>query len=190
MKTSCHRLSKAERPIVVNSASLPMGLPVSIKCEEPTTTGISALRAARVKRKKGKMTRKRGRPKESGMEEGPRFERTAQALLIYNKARAAGEKHASALQMAAQAIRAQNPGIRISLTEVRRILAKLQPRNKPISFSVTEPNSIEAQEIRTLPNGQRVKMGPKFGFRIRPQYPRSNAKASSSAKPKKTTRKP
>jgi hypothetical protein len=133
------------------------------------------------------MTRKRGRPTEP--KDGPRLERAARALLIYNKSRAAGEKHAGALQMSADAIRSKKLEIRMSSTEVRRILAKLQPENNPISLSVTEPDPIEAQEIRTFPNGQRVKMGLKFGLGPRPQYPRSNARASSSAKPK-PTRKP
>ncbi len=124
------------------------------------------------------MQKKRGRPARLGMEEGPRFELTAQVIRIYNKLRNAGEKHQDALKITAQKIRNKYFETPMSSTEVRRILAKLQPNNAPLSFGVFEPDEKEPGEIRTFPDGKRVKVGLKFGFVPRPKHPRSNAKTS------------
>ncbi len=117
---------------------------------------------------------KRGRPKKNGLQPGWMLLRRMEALYAYGQARMAGEKHSAAVREAVKAVREKHPSMRISETEVRRILADWQPKNVPTVIVVGKPD--RPDEERTLPDGQKAKTVLSLGFGSRPNYPRTNAR--------------
>jgi len=98
----------------------------------------------------------RGRPKMSG---GRKMHRDLTVLWSYNKSRRACEKHASAVAYAVAEVRKQFLGMKISETEVKRVLATYQPRGYAVTFIATKTPT-----------------GFSLGFGARPEYTRINAK--------------
>lgn len=98
----------------------------------------------------------RGRPKLNGV---TKLQRDLTVVWSYNESRGAGEKHAVAVANAVSEVRKQYPDMKISETEVKRVLAKFQPKGYPQVFTVTK-----------LKNGFGVGFGP------RPEHARINAK--------------
>ena len=79
---------------------------------------------------------KRGRPKANGQKDGWVFIRSCVALCALDKARRNGEKYETAIS---DAILAVHPwGMRISRTEVKRLLAARQLENPTQTLRVTE----------------------------------------------------
>jgi hypothetical protein len=114
---------------------------------------------------------KRGRPRKNGVQEGWVLFRASVALEGYNRSRKAGEKHSEALKAGVAAVRQTFPGMPISLTEVKRILAEFQPKAQALALRVAEP---ESNDIMTL-FGRRWKKISVFGIGPLPTYPRHNA---------------
>jgi hypothetical protein len=121
--------------------------------------------------------KKRGAPKKNG-ELAPwwMLERDTLVLCAYQKARKAGEKHLSAILEAVQFVREERPGMPISETEVKRILALWQPRDRPSAISVTHSDPKVC--FYTLPNGWKLPISYTAARETRPVYPRANAKLS------------
>jgi hypothetical protein len=103
----------------------------------------------------------RGRPKLNSVE---KLQRDLTVVWSYNESRRAGEKHASAVASAAAQVRKQHPGMKVSETEVKRVLARFQPKGYPEVFTVTK-----------LKNGFGVGFGP------RPEHARINARKHPAA---------
>ena len=98
----------------------------------------------------------RGRPKLNAV---AKLQCDLSAICSYNESRHAGEKHASAVASAASEVRKRYPGMKVSETEVKRVLARYQPKGYPQVFTVTK-----------LKNGFGVGFGP------RPEHTRINAR--------------
>ena len=103
----------------------------------------------------------RGRPK---LNDVTKLQRDLTVVLSYNESRRAGEKHASAVASTASEVRKQCPGMKVSETEVKRILARLQPKGYPQVFTVTK-----------LRNGFGLGFGP------RPEHTRIKARKRPTA---------
>ncbi|MFL6388737.1 MAG: hypothetical protein ACJ71U_14735 [Terriglobales bacterium] len=103
----------------------------------------------------------RGRPKLNGV---TKLQRDLTVVWSYNESRRAGEKHASAVASAASEVRKQYPGMKVSETEVKRVLARFQPKGYPQVFTVNK-----------LKNGFGVGFGP------RPEHTRINARKRPAA---------
>ena len=115
-----------------------------------------------------------GRPRKNGRKCSSMLVRAFRVIHEYHQARRDGLKHSSAVQVVAGSLR-------ISATEVRQTLANLQPRRSPVGFFVEKMVSTEmiCPEFCAqlgIPEGSTKKNGFKFGFGVRPQYPRANAK--------------
>ena len=72
---------------------------------------------------------KLGRPqKKKDVITDKEFARAGVVMSAYDEARKAGEKHIGAVTQSVEVIRRRYPELRISETEVKRILAKFRPR--------------------------------------------------------------
>jgi hypothetical protein len=143
--------------------------------------------------------KKMGRPRKNGIV-GPKH--LARALMIvkaYSKARCDGSKHSAAVRETVDAIKQLAPGIRISQTGVKRVVAEFSPRGSQIALTV-ESSILEGQEAAmrryrahimesagikgfpdmTDPDLQKPLKTFIFGFGKKPHYPRHNAKKSKS----------
>ena len=98
----------------------------------------------------------RGRPKMKGV---AKLQRDLTIVWSYNESRRVGEKHAIAVASAATQVRDQYPGMRVSETEVKRVLAKYQPKGNSEAFIVTK-----------------LRNGFGLGFGSRPTHARINAR--------------
>ena len=114
---------------------------------------------------------RRGRPRKNGVQEGWVPFRALVALEGYNSSRKAGEKYSKALEAGVAAVRLMFPGMPISLTEVKRILAEFQPKGQAPGLRVAKP---ESSDIMTL-FGRRWQKILVFGIGPCPTYPRHNA---------------
>jgi hypothetical protein len=103
----------------------------------------------------------RGRPKLDGLS---KLYRDLTVVWSYNESRRAGEKHAIAVANAVSEVRKQYPGMKVSETEVKRVLARYQPKGHPEVFTVTK-----------------LKNGFGLGFGARPEHTRINARKRPSA---------
>ncbi len=81
---------------------------------------------------------KRGRPKKNGMKPGWVLIRSFMVLHAYCRARDGGEKHSAAIAAAASAVRSRVPGMRVSETEVKRVLAEFQSKDSEHSWIITD----------------------------------------------------
>jgi hypothetical protein len=76
------------------------------------------------------MEKKLGRPRKSDGVISPQdFARAGIAMSVYDEARGNGQKHSVAVTQTVEFIKQRHPKMRISETEVKRILAKFRPRN-------------------------------------------------------------
>jgi hypothetical protein len=114
---------------------------------------------------------KRGRPRKNGVKQEWVLFRALLALEGYDRSRMAGEKYSEALKAGVAEVRQTFSGMPISQTEVKRVLAELQPKAQPLGLWVAKP---ESGDIMTL-FGRRWKKISVFGIRPRPKYPRHNA---------------
>lgn len=124
----------------------------------------------------GSQSVKRGRPRKNGRQPLWMFGRAARILYVYNEARKSGIKHSCAVRETVAALKNENPDMPISETEVKRVLAKFQPRGARIVFRVTkgpaQPLPAYVAESRRLPPGIMMKTVFTFGLGPRPEYPR------------------
>lgn len=126
---------------------------------------------------------KRGRPPKHGVQPGWMFHRTAAALYGYNQARSAGQKHSAAIREAVGTVRLLFPGMPISETVVKRILAEFQPSDSSIALMIKQGSgaSIEIPPEVCLklgiPEGKRLKELFSFGYGPKPTYPRHNLRS-------------
>jgi hypothetical protein len=144
--------------------------------------------------------KKMGRPRKNGVV-GPKH--LARALMIvdaYSKARREGSKYSAAVRETVDAIKQSAPGLSISETEVRRVVAECLPRESQIALTA-EYSILEGEEAAKHRRSHAVKMeqaGVKglremsesdlqkplkrfiFGYGKKIHYPRHNAKESKS----------
>ena len=116
---------------------------------------------------------KRGRPKKDGYQSFWMIGRETYALYAYQQAREAGQKHFLAVQEAVIFVRQNLPGVPISDTEVRRILAKWRSTRRNHVLSVSKPDP--AVSTITLPNGRVARKLYTASWLPRPKYPRTNS---------------
>jgi hypothetical protein len=108
--------------------------------------------------------------------------REFRVLFAYNQARSSGDKHSAAVREAVQEIRRCFPGMPISETEAKRIVAKMQPQDFPVAFQAGRIRDADLKQqvarLRTLkfPGAETIKVGFDFGIGPRPTYLRHNAK--------------
>ena len=118
---------------------------------------------------------KRGRPKQDGRKPFWVVEREILAVHAYGRARDRGEKHSIAISEAVEYIRAIAPAMRISETEVKRIVAKWRPQQGAFCLFVDKPHP----ENSSIPQYSSRKGTVSYTVSIRPRpiYPRANAVA-------------
>jgi hypothetical protein len=139
-----------------------------------------------------------GRPRKNGTKEPSHLWRSLVIFNAYSKAREVGLKRSAAIRETVDAVRQRFPGMRISETEVKRVVAKFSPRGSSIALWV-EDSPLEGDEaaIRRRRDAEfmehagikrPVSMNDSelrkplkrwtFGFHAKPNYPRNNAKKS------------
>jgi hypothetical protein len=99
-------------------------------------------------------------------------------IFTYGEFRQAGGKHSAAVGEAAEAVRRQYPGMPISESTVRRILAEFQPKGETASFLVSKP--APGEETLIGPEGKKYRKLFSGGFGPRPVYRRNNAARAAS----------
>jgi hypothetical protein len=147
-------------------------------------------------------TRKRGRPPQNGVKEPRNLLRSLAVLYSYDKARANGEKYIVAIRESVAFVRQFHPGMPISETEVKRILAEFRPEGAPTTL-MSEYSVVEGEEARKIRSKLAVRgflpdnpaesthteKDPKplkrltMRFTDTPNYPRHNASRASSCPP-------
>ncbi len=127
---------------------------------------------------------KPGRPRKNGEQPMWMLGRATLAVYGYDQARKAGEKHMAAITEAVRLIRATHPRMKISETEVKRVLADWRSSRRPVGLVVTKPDPAEC--MLTLPDGRVVKRLLCAGFGLRPVYPRANTTANRGKGPQRT----
>jgi hypothetical protein len=143
--------------------------------------------------------KRKGRPrKEKDIIEFWQFCRVGILLAHFDEVRKKGEKHSVAVSEAADSFRLSNPGVPVSLTAVKRILATFRPRGSRTVLLFERSNLTEADvkrhrwiremlaaqqkekgtELQVPPVYDETHRGVKFTIRFseRPNYPRHNAK--------------
>ncbi len=143
--------------------------------------------------------RKRGRPRKAGDTIQPwQFARAARVMCAYDEARERGEKYSAAVQHAVDFVKQRSPKMRISRTEVKRILAAWRPRNagtilrfersimteeeiKKFDWIQEQLSALAKSEGQSTPVLSKAspKNNPmifKIRFGERPNYPRHNRK--------------
>jgi hypothetical protein len=129
--------------------------------------------------------RRRGRRSSHGRKSGRLFWRDEEVVFHYNRLRSQppnnpweAQKHSWAVSETVRVLRELYPKLRISETEVKRVLAKYQPKDCPISMFVTaKPQQQVNEEFERLPDEIKEFLGNKppinvrpFGFAPRPRY--------------------
>jgi hypothetical protein len=115
----------------------------------------------------------RGRPRKNGQQPMWILRRETLVLYGYDEARRVGEKHDAAVKEAVTYVKSIDPLMKISETEVRRVLAFWRPRNHAIGLVVGKSSPMD--NPITLPGGRLVRTTYTAGFGPRPTYPRVNA---------------
>jgi len=100
------------------------------------------------------MAKKRGRPRKNGVKPDWMLLRLAVTLEAYDRARLAGAIYTRAIQAAMRAVHAEQFSMRISETEVKRLLAEFRSPRAPEVFMFSR-----------IERGWAVSVGP------RPPYP-------------------
>jgi hypothetical protein len=114
---------------------------------------------------------KRGRPRKNGVKGGWVFSRAIHALYGYGTSRMADEKYSEALKAGVAEVRQTFPGMPISQTEVKRVLAEFQSKAQPLGLWVAKPESSHTMVVDDIGWGRTLA----FGFGLPPNYPRHNA---------------
>ena len=122
---------------------------------------------------------KRGRPTKNGQVSIRMLRRDTMILYGYDQARSLGEKHAVAIQEAVRYVRETDSRLRISETEVRRVLARWRLRRDPCGLVVVKPDPSES--TLTFSNGMEFRIGLTAADGPRPIYPRVNAAQQPSS---------
>jgi hypothetical protein len=125
---------------------------------------------------------KRGRPRKNGLQPISVLNRVTLVTYAYDQARGAGEKHMAAITEAVEFIRKNHPSMKVSETEVKRILANYRSKRRPVGLLVTKPDPADC--MLTLPNGRVVRVLYSAAIGPRPIYPRANAAAKPGKDPK------
>jgi hypothetical protein len=112
----------------------------------------------------------RGRPKTNGVMPAWVLHRTMVGLYAYDKARSRGEKYEQALRAAVKDVRQTFPEMRMSETEMKRILAEFRSKALALTFLVTESENTVTIEGRKCRKAWQLSIGPQ------PEYPRHNAR--------------
>jgi hypothetical protein len=141
--------------------------------------------------------KKRGRPPKNGVVEAFCFGRALMIIHAYSKARDAGQKHSCAVRETVESVRQLDPKMPVSETAVKRVLAEFMPRDSQVALRVdysilegddaAERRRFHAEMLAFAGNRisteltdqdqRRPLKAFKFGFGIRPIYPRHNAKS-------------
>jgi hypothetical protein len=116
---------------------------------------------------------KRGRPKKNGFQPFWVLGRETYVLYAYQQAREAGQKHFVAVQEAVIFVQQNLPGMPISDTEVRRILAKWRSTRRSHVLSVRKPDP--AASTIAFPDGRVVRRLYTASWLPRAEYPRTNS---------------
>src|SRR5215469_15886548 len=120
---------------------------------------------------------KPGRPKKNGIQPPWMLGRMLLVLHAFREAKSSGLKHCAAITETVAAVKKTWPAMRISETEVKRILAKYQPASAPFVFiakwedASDQPLHPEICKVMGIPEGSRMKNKFTFGFGPRPKYP-------------------
>jgi hypothetical protein len=101
--------------------------------------------------------------------------RMMMAVYAYGQARDAGEKHSVAISEAVTYIRATYARMRVSETEVKRIMAQWRSKRRATCLFVSQPDA--QHNSITLPNGRKVRILYTASVGPHPRYPRANAAA-------------
>lgn len=131
----------------------------------------------------------RGRPRKNGTQPPWMFGRRMLAIHSYRTARSSGDKHSCAVTEAVAAVKKTWPGMRISETEVKRILAECQPKGAQLAFKVTKNSQSpphltpEVRKVLGIPDLSRMKNRFTFGFGPRRKYCHVNAKIQEKCSP-------
>jgi hypothetical protein len=143
--------------------------------------------------------RQRGRPrKKENAIQFWQFGRAAMAMCAYEDARERGDKHGAAVRYAVDVLKQRKPGMRVSETTVKRILAAWRPRGShtilrfersSLSEEDLQRNRWIREQLAALQGQKGLKLpmppdydlarnGAKFTIRFaeRPNYPRHNRK--------------
>jgi hypothetical protein len=91
---------------------------------------------------------KPGRPNKNGVKPGWTLFRSFLALHAYGRARTRGDKHSNAISAAVLAVRSWAPGMPISETEVRRVIAEFQSKD-PEECWITTVGVVQGPELDT-----------------------------------------
>lgn len=121
----------------------------------------------------------RGRPKKNGFQPPWMLERVTLVLYAYERARAAGLKHESAMEEAVNFVRAKRSQMKISIGAVKRILAEWRSKNRISSILVQKPEPSHRTII--LPNGRIARVLLTVYKAPRIDYPRTNAASRSDS---------
>jgi|HubBroStandDraft_2_1064218.scaffolds.fasta_scaffold30328_2 hypothetical protein len=111
----------------------------------------------------------RGRPRKDGAKAAWVLYRAMVGLRGYDKARSSGEKYQEALKGAVAEVRHQFPGMPISETEIKRILAEFRSKELELTFLVTESEDTTTLDGRKCGKAWQISIGPL------PNHPRHNA---------------
>jgi len=143
---------------------------------------------------------KMGRPPKNGRVGLWQLSRSLMILKDYLKARRGGLKYSAAVRETVDDVRQLVPGMPVSETEVKRVVALLSPENRPLA-AIVDSRILEGQEaarIRRFHAEMMEYAGIKsfanmtdsdwnkpltrftLGFGPKPEYPRHNAKKSKS----------
>jgi hypothetical protein len=119
------------------------------------------------------------RPKKNGQKPMSVLERDMLVIYAYGRARDAGEKHIVAILEAVKYIRDTAPAMRISETEVKRIVARWRPKGKATCLFVSKPDPEHG--IIRVPgrDGRMINARIMYTASVgpRPTHPRANAAA-------------
>lgn len=118
------------------------------------------------------MGKRRGRPEVCR----PWLTMATLAVRGYDKEMIAGEKHSEAVKDAVRYVQQRMPGIPVSETEIKRILAYWRPKGESNGLCVSKPDP--ANCTIALHDGRTAKVLLTAAFGLKPVYPRTNAKAT------------
>ncbi len=126
------------------------------------------------------------------------FARAARVMCAYDVARGRGEKHSAAIEYAVNFVKQLSPKMRISRTEVKRVLAAWRPRNagtilrfersimteekiKKFRWIREQVAMLEEKRGLVLPSPPSFDLGPSLAvftirFAEKPDFPRHNRK--------------
>jgi hypothetical protein len=118
----------------------------------------------------------RGRPVKNGVKEARVLFRTMIALQGYDQSRSHGEKYTASLEAGIAAVRTAVPGMKMSMTEMKRVLAEFRSPDLAETFLTSE------NENTVGPNGRKYQKAWVLTVGATPEYPRHNARHAGAAK--------